>query len=114
MEKYILTLFKCGEEKRDVFLSECSSTSERFIKSIPNTTNASFASNDFERKNKSKKAAELQVTKGTRELFGRLSYLSATNGIDLKSVFSFPILPDVLHTQREQLEKMIIQQLFTI
>ena len=63
MEKYLLTLFKCGEEKRDVFLSECSSTSERFIKSIRKTTNATFASNNFERKNKSKKAAELQVTK---------------------------------------------------
>ena len=109
MEKYILTLFKCGEEKRDVFLSECSSTSERFIKSIRKTTNATFASNNFERKIKSKKAAELQVTKRTRELFGRLFYLSATNGIDLKSALSFPSLPDVLHTQREQLEKMIIQ-----
>ena len=41
-----------------------------------------------------KKIAELQVTKGTRDLFGRLLYLSATNGIDLESTFSFPILPE--------------------
>ena len=41
-----------------------------------------------------KKIAELQVTKGTRYLFGRLLYLSATNGIDLESTFSFPILPE--------------------
>ena len=94
MEKYLLTLFKCGEEKRDVFVSECSSTSERFIKPIRKTTITTFASENFERKNKSKKVAELQVTKGTRDLFGRLLYLSATNGIDLESVFPFPILPE--------------------
>ena len=52
MEKYLLTLFKCGEEKRDVFVSECSSTSERFIKPIRKTTITTFASENFERKNK--------------------------------------------------------------
>ena len=41
-----------------------------------------------------KKIAELQVTKGTRDLFGRLLHLSATNGIDLESTFSFSILPE--------------------
>ena len=45
-------------------------------------------------KEKIKKVAEFQVTKGTRDLFGRLLYLSATNDIDLESVFSFPILPE--------------------
>ena len=34
VEKYLLTLFNCGGEKRDVFVSECSSTSEQFIKPI--------------------------------------------------------------------------------
>ena len=87
MEKYLLTLFKCGEEKRDVFLSECSSTSEQFIEPIRKITITTFASENFERKNKSKNVAELQVTKGTRDLLGRLLYLSATNSIDLESVF---------------------------
>ena len=80
--------------KGDVFVRECSSTSERFIKPVHKTTITTFASGNFERKNKSKKVAELQVTKGTGDLFGRLLYLSATNGIDLESVFSFPILPE--------------------
>ena len=41
-----------------------------------------------------KKIAELQVTKGTKDLLGRLLHLSATNGIDLESTFSFLILPE--------------------
>ena len=41
-----------------------------------------------------RKVAELKVIKVTRDLFGRLLYLSATNGIDLESVFSFPIFPE--------------------
>ena len=93
MEKYLLILFKCGEEKRDVFVSECSSTSEQFIELICKITITNFASGNFERKNKSK-VAELQATKGTRDLFGRLLYLSATNGMDLESVFSLRIPPE--------------------
>ena len=61
-KKYLLTLLKCGDEKRDVFVSECSSTSERFIKHIRKTTITTFASENFERNNESKKVAELQVT----------------------------------------------------
>ena len=53
VEKYLLILFKCGEEKRDVFVRECSSTSERFLKPIHKTTVTTFASENFERKNKS-------------------------------------------------------------
>ena len=44
-------------------------------------------------KEKTKKVTELQVNKGTRDLFGRVLYLSATNDIDLESVFSRPICP---------------------
>ena len=94
MEKYLLTSFKCGEEKRDVFVRECSSTSERFIKPTHKTTIAASASKNFERKKKSKKVAELQVIKGTRDLFGSLLYLSATNSVDLENVFSCLILPE--------------------
>ena len=47
VEKYLLILFKCGEEKRDVFVRECSSTSERFIKPIHKTTVTTFASENF-------------------------------------------------------------------
>ena len=77
-----------------IFVRECSSTFERFIKPIRKTTITTFVNKNFERKNKSKNVAELEVNKGKRDLFGRLLYLSAANGIDLKSVFSFPILPE--------------------
>ena len=52
VEKYLLTLFKCGEEKRGVFVSECSRTSELFTKSIHKTTITTFANKNFERKYK--------------------------------------------------------------
>ena len=58
MEKYILTLFKRGEEKRHLFLSECSSTSEQFVETIRKTTIAIFASENFERKNKLKQNSQ--------------------------------------------------------
>ena len=45
-------------------------------------------------KNKSKKVAELQVTKNTWDLDGRLLVVSATNGADLKSIFSFLIFSE--------------------
>ena len=63
-----------------------------------------------------KKKAELQVTKGTRDLFRRLLFLSATNSIDLESVFPFLFsqIQRVFHTQMEQLNKIISQQFFTI
>ena len=55
VQKHLLPLFKCGEEKRDVFVSDCSSTSEQFIEPIYKTTITTFASESFKRKNKSKK-----------------------------------------------------------
>ena len=59
MEKYLLALFKRGGEKRDVSVSECSSTSEKFIEPIRKITIATFASEHFERKKNKKKVAEL-------------------------------------------------------
>ena len=52
VEKYLLTLLECGEEKIDVFVRECSSPSGRFIKSVHKTTITTFASESFGRKNK--------------------------------------------------------------
>ena len=52
VEKYLLTLFKCGEEKRGLFVSECSSISELFTKPTHKTTITTFANKNFERKYK--------------------------------------------------------------
>ena len=52
VKKYLLTLLKCVEEKRDLFVPECSSTSKQFIEPICKTSITTFASYNFERKNK--------------------------------------------------------------
>ena len=100
-------------ENRDVFVSERSRTSARFTKPIHKTTITTFASKSFERKNKSKKVAELQVTKSTRDLFRRLLDLSATNGIDLENVISFPILPEPACFACTAVNRWIVQKQFT-
>ena len=87
--KYISTLFKHEVEKRYVFVSECSSIFERFIQTIRKTTITAFASENFEKK----KVAGLQVTKGTRDLFGRLLFLPAITGIDSEGVFFLSCSP---------------------
>ena len=53
VKKYLLTLLKCVEEKRDLFVPErSSSTSKQFIEPICKTSITTFASDNFERKNK--------------------------------------------------------------
>ena len=52
VENYLLTWFKCGVEKRDVFVFEFSSIYARFIKAIHKATITIFARKGFERKNK--------------------------------------------------------------
>lgn len=46
------------------------------------------------KKNKSKAAQQLAAAKGTRDLFGRLLFLSIERKIDLKKIFSFPLTPE--------------------
>ena len=53
-----------------------------------------FATENFERKNTSKKAAAIAQTKGTRDMFGRLLFLSIQRQIDIRSVFQYPLLPE--------------------
>ena len=76
-ENYLLTTLAVGEQRRDAFIAECSDNSDRFSKPISKVTITNFASENFQKKNKSKKASEIACVKGTRDLFGRLLYLSA-------------------------------------
>ena len=59
-----------------------------------------------------KKVAELQVTKGTGDLFGMLLHLSAINSESDFFLFHFSQSLHVLHTQIKQLDKMLSQQVF--
>ena len=45
---------KFGEEKRDIFVSKCSSTSERFVHSIRKATITTFAREILKEKKKKK------------------------------------------------------------
>ena len=73
-----------------IFVRECSSTFERFIKPICKTTITTFACKNFERKNISKKVAELQITK--RFVWKATLFLQQMT--QNQKVFSFPIFPE--------------------
>ena len=53
-----------------------------------------FSTENFEKKNTFKKAAAIAHTKGTRDMFGRLLFLSLQRQIDIKSVFQYPLIPE--------------------
>ena len=53
-----------------------------------------FALSNFKDKNKSAKVEQVAQAKGTRDLYGRLLYLSVQSQLDLHHVLSFPILPE--------------------
>lgn len=73
------------------FEDGCHHDPARFEKPIPRCKVKNFASIAIKTSVKSnKKVVELQ---GTRDLFGRLLFLSSKNNLDLNKVFSFPLTP---------------------
>ena len=76
----------------DEFVQGCFNDASRFEKPIQRRKVQNFASATVKCKVKTKdlKMVELQ---GTRNLFGRLLYLSALEHIDLEKVFRFPLTP---------------------
>ena len=94
-ERYLLSVFTDGEEKRDQFIEECSEDKTRFEKSIKKSKIVNFATENFINKNKSKKAVEIAQVKGTRDVFARLLYLSiAEKGLGEETVLSYPLTPE--------------------
>ena len=90
VEKFLLQITQNGEEKRDAFVGECQSDPERFERAVSKVQIHNFASENFSKKNTSRKAAEIVEVKGTRDLFGRLLYLAITHGIDLAKSSAVP------------------------
>ena len=76
----------------DEFVDGCFSDPSRFEKPIPRRKIQNFASAAIRSRIKTKdlKVMELQ---GTRDLFGRLLFLSTKEGIDLEHVFKYPLTP---------------------
>ena len=46
------------------------------------------------KKNQSKSVARIAQTKGTRDIFGRLLFLSFKENLDIKTIFKYPLLPE--------------------
>ena len=93
-EKYLLNIFTDGAKRRDNFVSECCKRPARFEEAIHKTNIVNLAAENFQKKNKSSKAATILQAKGTRDMFGRLLFLSVKREIDRNKVFQFPLLPE--------------------
>ena len=93
-ESFLLNVLSEGEEKRNDFVTDCEEDSARFERPIKKSKIVNFATENFQRKNTSKKAAAIAQTKGTCDTFGRLLFLSIQRQIDIRSVFQHPLLPE--------------------
>ena len=88
----LLACHEKGREWHRDFLEGCFEDGARFEKPIPRRKVKNFALEAVKSKIKIKdlKVMELQ---GTRDLFGRLLYISTLEKIDLEKVFQFPLTP---------------------
>ena len=93
-EKYLLNVQVYGEAKRYAFVDECKLNNARFEQPIQKQNIMNFAMENFEKRNKSKKAQQIAQTKGTRDMLGRLLFLSVKMDIDISKVFCYPLLPE--------------------
>ena len=95
VEEYLLTIKDDGEKRRNAFPKECTERSSPFEELIKKVKILNFAAENIMKKNKSKQVAEIANIKGTRDMFGRLLYLSVRKIIGLKILFQYPLLPEL-------------------
>ena len=88
----LLTCRQKGEKWHDEFVKGCFDDAARFEKPIQRRKVCNFASTAVKItvRTKDLKAVELH---GTRNLFGRLLFLSTMENIDLEKVFRYPLTP---------------------
>ena len=87
----LLNSIDIGKRWCQEFVDGCFNDAARFEKPIPRRKVLNFASAAVKTSIKSNsKIVELQ---GTKDLFGRLLYLSSQNNIDLARVFTYPLTP---------------------
>ena len=114
VEKYMIHIRSNGSQARNCFVSECINDHNRFEAPRKKVKISNFASDTLE-KSSSKTAS--QVAAGSRDLFGRLLYLSVENKIDVEKVFAYPLTPcplsichldgSLLKTDKSKLFRMI-------
>ncbi|GBP29054.1 hypothetical protein EVAR_10870_1 [Eumeta japonica] len=92
VEEFLLNVEKIGCEKRELFLSECSSTVNRFDKTIKKTPLHNFTS-QIEKRKSVKVGGKTQEIKIQRDLFGRMLGISMTHELDVMKILSHPITP---------------------
>ncbi|KAG7161672.1 hypothetical protein Hamer_G030971 [Homarus americanus] len=88
----LLHCVEIGDKRCNTFIKECFEDPARFEKPISRSKLKNFSSDAIRVKLtvKDRKIKELQ---GTRDLFGRLLYLAASNNMDLALVFRYPHTP---------------------
>ncbi|GBP33364.1 hypothetical protein EVAR_6712_1 [Eumeta japonica] len=92
VEEFLLNVEKIGCEKRELFLSECSSTVNRFDKTIKKTPLHNFTS-QIEKRKSVKVGGKTQEIKIQRDLFGRMLGISMSHELDVMKILSHPITP---------------------
>ena len=75
-ETYLLNVMKEGNRHRDAFIFEGQEDTNRFEKLIRKVQVNNFATVIFIKRNKLKQAQKLAEAKETRDIFGRLLFLS--------------------------------------
>ena len=89
----LLRLTTRGKEARDTFVKECKEETARFEEPIKRMKILNFATESLKEDNRSSAAATMVEARGTRDLFGRLLYLTSKAQIDMQAVFSYPLTP---------------------
>ena len=74
------------EKRKKSFINECAENETRFSKPIKKTKKSKFCQLQF---SEEKETAKIRGT----DIFGTLLYLAVPNGINLKIIFNYPILP---------------------
>ena len=77
----------------DEFKEECLRDEDRFQKPIPRRKLKTFTSDAVKSKVKSHDKLKVMELTGSRDLLGRLLYLSAMSDLDLQKVFEYPLMP---------------------
>ena len=93
-ETYLPNVMKEGKRQRHAFISECQEDTKRFEKPIRKVKVNNFTTANFIKSNKSKQAQKLAEAKGTRDIFGRLLFLSFQQKIDVSTVIQYPLVPE--------------------
>lgn len=88
----LLTFNEKGHEWCQEFLDGCFDDHLRFERPIPRLKVKNFTSSAV-KTTVSAKEGKVAVLQGTRDLFGRLLYLSSVEHINLEKVYMFPLTP---------------------